>query len=322
MTKALYLSRNDVEKVGLPMEEIIENIEWMFREKGEGRLEAPPKPAIHPCKDSFVNAMLAYLPSMNTAGLKWISTFPENPRKGLPCIAGLLILNDPETGIPRCIMDCTWITAKRTGAATAVAAKYLARKNSEIVAVLGCGIQGYGNLEALDYLFPIRLVKAFDIMEGKARDYAERVNEYLGLKVKVVQSAEEAVRESDLIVTAGPTRKNPNPIIEDAWMEPGAFAAPVDYDSYWKPEALLHMDKFYTDDVAQMMYHKRLGYFQNLPERVLDLGDLVTGRSPGRVTDTERTMSMNLGLAGEDISTATLIWQRAKEKGIGIPLEL
>ena len=126
----LYLSREDVVTVDLSMPVIIEAVERMFREKGEGRVEMPPKPGIHTQPDAFIHAMPAYIPSLGAAGLKWISGYPGNQAKGLPYITGLLILNDPDTGVPTAIMDATWITAQRTGAATAVAARYLARPDS------------------------------------------------------------------------------------------------------------------------------------------------------------------------------------------------
>ena len=126
----LYLSRQDVEGVGLSMKEIILALEAMFKEKGEGRYEMPPKPGIHPREEAFIHAMPAYLPNPGVAGVKWISGYPDNQKRGLPYITGLLVLNDPDTGIPTAVMDATWITAKRTGAATGVAAKYLARKDS------------------------------------------------------------------------------------------------------------------------------------------------------------------------------------------------
>ena len=118
----LYLSRENVANLGLSMPTIIDAVENMFREKGEGRVEMPPKPGIHTQPDAFIHAMPAYIPSLGAAGVKWISGYPGNQAKGLPYITGLLILNDPETGVPTAIMDATWLTAQRTGAATAVAA--------------------------------------------------------------------------------------------------------------------------------------------------------------------------------------------------------
>ncbi len=146
MSSFLYLSRSDVERVGLPMAEIIDALESVFREKGEGRVEMPPKPGIHTRKDAFIHAMPAYIPSLRSAGIKWISGYPENPKNDLPYITGLLILNDPDTGIPLAVMDATWITAQRTGAATAVAAKYLGRRDSSTVGILACCVQGCINL--------------------------------------------------------------------------------------------------------------------------------------------------------------------------------
>ena len=102
------------------MSQVIRALEDVFIEKGNHRVEMPPKPGIHPCPDAFIHAMPAYVPAMGAAGVKWVSGFPQNMPKNLPYISGLLILNDPETGIPVCVMDCTWITAKRTGAATGV----------------------------------------------------------------------------------------------------------------------------------------------------------------------------------------------------------
>ncbi|MBM3295469.1 MAG: ornithine cyclodeaminase family protein, partial [Candidatus Aminicenantes bacterium] len=235
---------------------------------------------------------------------------------------GLIVWNDAETGLTQAVMDATWITAKRTGAATAVAAKYLARKDSEVVGILACGVQGFSNVEALAGLFPLKRVKAFDLIPDAAAAYADKVRRELGLDVDVVASPEAAVRRSDIVVAAGPLLKNPSSVIENDWFGPGAFASPVDYDSYWKGEVLRNVDKFCTDDVRQMMFTRTLGYFREIPEKVLDLGDVVAGKSPGREREEERTMAMNLGLALDDMAVAPLVYRRAVELGLGINLPL
>ncbi|MDP6381517.1 MAG: ornithine cyclodeaminase family protein, partial [Phycisphaerae bacterium] len=189
----LYLSRQDVEAVGLSMTEIINALEKMFKEKGEGRVEMPAKPGIHTRKDAFIHAMPAYIPSLESAGIKWVSGYPENQKKGLPYITGLLILNDPETGFPIAVMDATWITAKRTGAATAVAAKYLARPDSSTVGIIACGVQGRSNLEALASIFEITSVKAYDIATEVAERYADEMGEALRVDVEVVKRPKDAV---------------------------------------------------------------------------------------------------------------------------------
>lgn len=320
--KILYLSRKDVEKVSLKMEDIIQTLEEMFYEKGNGRYEMPPKPGLHTRPDAFIHAMPAYIPKSNACGIKWVGGYPENHKLKLPYISGLLILNYTESGLPYCVMDCTWLTAQRTGAATAVAAKYLARKDSEIVGILGCGVQGYSNIEALRCLFGIKLVKAYDVNPETSLKYAERVKNDFNLEVEVVKSPEYAVSDSDIIVTAGPILKNPNPAIEDAWFKKGAFASPVDFDSYWKREPFQNADKFYTDDIAQMMYYRKIGFFKHIPDKVIDLGDLVCGKSKGRENQEERIISVNLGIALDDIAIAPLIYQKAQEAGIGTELFL
>jgi len=320
--KILYLSRADVEAVNVPMSRIIDAVEAMFREKGEGRTEMPPKPGIHPRSDSFIHAMPAYIPNLNSAGLKWVSGFPENIGRGLPYISGLIVLNDPETGLPIAVMDCTWITAKRTGAATAVAAKYLARPDSQVVGILGCGVQGRSNLEALKVLFPLRRVMAYDTRSEAAESYAQEMSVALGLAVRPVKTPREAVSGCDIVVTAGPILKVPHATIQPGWLEEGAFASLVDYDSYWSRAALKEADKFCTDDIAQLDYTKTTGYFQDIPPVYAELSELVTGRKPGRESSRERTMACNLGLALDDMATAPLVLKLAVEKGLGTRLPL
>jgi len=320
--KLLYLSKQDIEHIDLPMMDIIGALEDMFHEKGHSRVEMPPKPGIHPGPDAFIHAMPAYIPSLGSAGMKWVSGFPDNPKIGLPYISGLIILNDPDTGIPVAVMDCIWITAKRTGAASAVAAKYLARKGSTVAGIVACGVQGRSNLEALSCIFTLERVKAYDIHYETAETYAREMEAQLELEVEVVDSAWAAVHESDLVITSGPILKHPNPVIDVDWLSEGAFACAVDYDSYWKGDALSQADKLATDDIPQLDYHRGVGYFQETPEPYADLGEIVAGIKPGRENDQERTISLNLGLALDDMATAIRIYQKARELGIGTELPL
>jgi len=318
----LYLSRKDVEAVGLSMPEIIRALESMFKEKGEGRVEMPPKPGIHTRPDAFIHAMPAYIPSLESAGMKWVSGYPDNQKKKLPYITGLLILNDPETGFPISVMDATWITAQRTGAATAVAAKYLAREDSSSVGILACGVQGRSNLEALSCLFQIKKVKAFDMNAEVTERFANEMTEVAQTEIEVVKDPREAVVGMDLVVTSGPILKSPAPVIEAGWLAEGAFASPVDFDSYWKGGALRQADKLATDDRSQMEYYRKTGYFKDTPQPYADLGEIVAGNKPGREKADERTFCINLGLALDDMATAILIYNRAREKGIGTQLPL
>jgi len=320
--RLLYLSRTDVERVALDMPTIIGLLDTAFREKGEGRVEMPPKPGIHPRPESFIHAMPASIPALHAAGVKWVSGFPANPARGLPYISGLVVLNDDDTGLPLAVMDCTWITAFRTGAATALAARHLARPDSETAAVLGCGVQGRTNLIALAALFPVKKVFAYDIMPEAAARYAADMAKALEVEVVTVTAPRDAVVAADLVVTAGPLLKHPTPVIGADWLQPGAFASAVDFDSYWKPDALSQIDKLATDDLPQFDYYRQMGYFQRTPAPYASLDEIVVGRRPGRESDEERTMAMNLGLAIDDMAVAPEIYRRAVERKLGIWLEL
>ena len=322
LDKVLYLSRKDVEAVNLPMTDIIEALDQMFKEKGAGQVEMPPKPGIHTRPNAFIHAMPAYIPSLESAGLKWVAGYPDNQQKKLPYITGLLILNDPDTGIPTAIMDCTWITAMRTGAATAVAARYLARKDSSTVGIVACGVQGRSNLEALSCLFQIKQVKAYDLYPEIAERYAQEMSEKLQIEIEPVRHLPEAVKGLDIVVSSGPILKHPTPAIEPGWLAEGSFASPVDFDSYWQGAALREIDKLATDDIAQMAYYRQEGYFQTTPAPYADLGEIAAGRKPGRESDDERTMSINLGLALDDMATAIRVYQKANDQGIGVKLSL
>jgi ornithine cyclodeaminase/alanine dehydrogenase len=321
--KLLYLSNADVISVGLTMTEIIDLLKTAFYEKGEGRVEMPPKPGIHPGGgDNFIHAMPAYIPAMRSAGVKWVSGFPENHACGLPYISGLLILNDDQTGLPKAVMDCIWITAMRTAAATALSALYLARPESSTLGILGCGVQGRTNTEALNLLFPLERVFAYDTVPEISESFARDISLKHNLDTIPVDKPQEAVNGCDLVVTAGPILKNPHATIQQGWLEEGAFASLVDFDSYWHPLAMKETEKFCTDDIPQLLHYQEMGYFQDIPEVYADLGELVTGKKLGRSSRTERTMACNLGLAMDDMALAPTIYQRAVEGNIGVWLPL
>ena len=277
----------------------------------------PPKIGVHTMPDAFIHAMPAAISAQKSAGIKWVGGYPGNTKLGLPYITGVLILNDYDTGIPLALMDCTWITAQRTGAATALSAKYLARSDSAGVGILGCGVQGRSNLEALQILFPVKNVFAYDTHPDRARSYAQEMQSSLGLEVRAVADPREAVVSSDIVVTAGPILRTPHATIKAGWMREGAFASLVDFDSYWDAPALAEIDKFCTDDIPQLLHYRQLGYFKNIPPVHADLGELVTSRKPGRESSDERTIACNLGLALEDMAVAPLIYEQALARGIG-----
>jgi ornithine cyclodeaminase/alanine dehydrogenase-like protein (mu-crystallin family) len=319
--RLLYLSHAEVESVGLGMAEIVRAVEEAFRQKATGRTDAPPKIGVHPRPDGFIHAMPAYLKDTPAAGLKWVSAFPDNRGRGVPSISALIVTNDTETGHPLAVMDGRWITAKRTAAATALAARFLARPESDAVGILGCGIQARTHVEALNEGFQLKRVIAYDRHPERAAAFASEVRDRFGIDAAVADEPRKAVAEHGIVVTAGAITKQPHGTIQPGWLSAGAFASLVDFDSYWSADALSEIDKFCTDDTRQLALFREDGYFQHVPAVHADLGELVTGTKPGRESATERTVACNLGLAIEDVAVASLVYQRALDRGVGTWLD-
>jgi len=170
--------------------------------------------------------------------------------------------------------------------------------------------------------FPIEEVFAYDVIPEAIDKFSQKIQEKLGLKITPVQTPQEAVTSCDLVVTAGPILKEPHKTIKKGWLDEGAFASLVDFDSYWDPAAMKEVDKFCTDDLSQFEYYKSIGYFQDVPPIYADLGELVAKMKSGRESAKERTIACNLGLALDDMAVAPTIYHRAVEMGIGTWLPL
>lgn len=316
----LYLSQADVKNVDLGFGVVINLMEDTFRQKLEGKFEMPPKIGIHTRSDSFLHAMPAYNKFSKIAGMKWVGGYSENHKFKLPYITGLIILNNPETGLPIAVMDCAWITALRTGCVTALSGKYLAKSNSHTVGILACGLEGRTNLMGLAQVFELQTVFAYDISEIALGRFVDEMSSALNLKIVPVKTPEAAVSDSDLIVTAGPILKNPAPTILAEWLRPGVFASSVDFGSYWTKESLNKFTRIYTDDLEQYNYYKKIGYFADNPLPSAEIGILCTGKDRGRFGDDESYIAINLGLAITDVVVATKVYEKAIEMGIGTRL--
>jgi len=322
----LYLSRKDVEDLGITMKDIIEIVDHGFRLKGLAETEMPSKPGIHPRTDAFIHAMPAYVKELEIAGMKWVSGYPTNMQKGLPYITGLLILNDPETGIPAAVMDCAWITAMRTGASVGVSAKYLARQPSSVAAFLGCGVQARTSLRALVETLPeLSKVRCYDLYPEATRRFIDEMSlAFPRLKMIACSSPAEMIEAADVVVTAIPIVTDPKPPLHAGMLKKGGLAVSLDYDSAWTSSAMKECDKFVSDDVDQLLSTRKEGvYFAGIPEEIYaDLGELAAGLKPGRQGDFERIFSMNMGIAVDDMVTAKIVYERALKKGTGTKLPL
>jgi alanine dehydrogenase len=321
-----YLSRQDVEDIGMTMAEVLAVLDEGFRLKGLGKTEMPPKPGIHPRSDCFLHAMPAYVGEIDAAGLKWVSGYPRNPASGLPYISGLVVLNDASNGLPIAVMDGAWITAARTGASVGISAKYLARPDSQVAAMVGCGVQGrYGLMALVETLPRLHEVRCYDELSEAARRFMDEMGErFPHLSFVRCGSAPEAARPADVIVTAIPIVVAPEPDLGAGILKEGALAVSLDYDSAWSPLAMQECEKFCSDDIDQLLATKSHGvYFSAVPDTIYaDLGELAAGMKPGCEDASERIFSMNMGIAIDDVVTAKALCERARDAGVGVRLPL
>jgi ornithine cyclodeaminase/alanine dehydrogenase len=317
-----YLSRADVESLALPMARVIDVATAALIEKASGLVQMPPKTDLHPRPSSFLHAMPAHLPSSGATGLKWVGGYPRNGERGLPYISGLVIMNESDTGIPIGVLDATWITAMRTGACTGVTARALARPDATTLAVLGCGVQGRTNAEALKLACPtLTQLSCYDIVREHAEAYAQEMSR-LGYATKVCASPEEAVTGADVLVTAGPIERHPTPSIAGAWLKEGVVAIPLDFDSYLRADAFARATALYTDDCAQLEHFRMMGYFSRVPAVKREISHLLTGEDPGRRTPADVIISINLGIGLLDVALAQELVREAKKRGVGHTLPL
>ncbi len=326
--KVLLLSRAEVEGL-VSMREAIKAVEGAFRAKGLGKVQMPPKSYVYfKGHNGDFRVMPAYLEEMGAAGVKIVNAHPRNPKEhGLPTVMATILLLDPKTGAPLTIMDGTWITNVRTGAAGAVAAKYLARKDSRVVAMLGAGVQARTQLLALNEVLNIEEVRVSDLLAKKAEQYAEEMGEKLGADVKVAKKAEEAVEDADVAVTTTPARK---PILMNDWIPKGMHINAIGADAPGKQELdprILLRAKVVVDDVEQAIH----GGEVNVPlskgiisrgDIYADLGEIVTKKKPGRTSRDEITVFDSTGLAVQDIATDWVVYKKAKAMGKGREVEL
>jgi ornithine cyclodeaminase/alanine dehydrogenase len=322
----LYLSRKNVEDLDITMKEVIKVVDHGFRLKGQGKTEMPPKPGIHPRTNAFIHAMPAYVKEVEAAGLKWVGGYPTNVERGLPYITGLLILNDPDSGIPIAVMDSAWITAMRTGASVGISAKYLARQTSTTAALLGCGVQARTSLRALVEVLPeLSQVRCYDLYPEAAKRFMGEMNSvFPRLTMIACASPDEMIEGADVVVTAIPIASEPKPALRAGMLKKGGLGVSLDYDAAWASSAMKECDKFVSDDVRQLLSTKKEGvFFKGIPEKIYaELGELAAGLKPGRENPSERIFSMNMGIAVDDMVTAKLIYERAREKQAGTKLAL
>lgn len=307
-----YLTRADVEALGITMDEVIQRTELAFSEKGRGLALMPPKHWIAPDKHRFFSAMSSALPGIGAVACKWQSGSDRNAEQGLPYITGLLILNRLEDGLPVSIMDSTWITEKRTAAATAVTARYLSTPDPSVAAIIGCGVQGRSNVEALTCIHRgIEQVRGFDINPDALERFGTEIKNKHGVPVMACGTVQEALSGADIVVTCGPIVPDGDRTIRHEWLDPGALLVTLDYDCYIAPGTLASVDAVFTDDQGQIDHLQDYGFFLEAPDNIIEIGAVVAGTHRGRNDQRQRIVALNMGIALEDVSLASLINDRA-----------
>jgi len=321
MKKILYLSQADVKKC-LSVKDTIEAVEGSIRILGQGKAIQPPKIYMEIEKyHGFIKPMIAFVDEpLNISATKNFTFFPENRKLGMPTILATIILNDPQTGVPLAIMDGTWVTVLRTAAATAIAAKYLAKRNSEVVGIFGAGVQGRSHLMALNEIFKLKSVRIADISREYRVQFAEEMSRKLGLDITPVDSNEQAVKGADIVVTV--TTGN-EPLVKKEWVESGMFVAKV--GSYQEIDFGMPalVDKLVVD-WWEYVSHRVPELIETNTRRkdvYAELAEIVSGKKSGRESDTEKILFISIGMGVEDAGAALHTYKRAKELGIGQNLE-
>jgi alanine dehydrogenase len=305
----LYLRREEVASLLPPIPDQLALVEATYRVVGEGRVELPPKPGIHPRKDSFIHAMPAYLKDDDIAALKWVAGYPANKERGLPYITGIIVVNDADTGLPAAIMDGAEITAARTAAASGVCIRRWAPEGWSQAAILGCGEQGRFHARVLEALNPESRIRAYD-------PHPERI-ERLNGNVDAFAEPADAVQGADVVVTAGPIVEEPDSPLRPDWLGERWLSLPIDFDFYFSREAVAAADRFLVDDVGQFEYYRSLGHFQGWPAPDASVGEaLADGGSPAKI------VCCNLGVGALDAAFAARVLAAASERGVGTELEL
>ena len=312
-----YLSRADVETVGLAGTEVIEILEGAFRAKRAGEVEMPPKIGVHPRDDAFIHAMPAYLRGADAVGLKWVAGYPGNQELGVPYLHGLFVLSDAPTGRPLAVMDATWITEIRTAAASMLGIRVLAEGPVETIGLVGCGRQGHAHLELAREVFPgLRRVSLFDRHRERAEELAAA---HPDLDAEIASSAEQTAADANVVITTAAIVRHPERPIGRAHLAGASVACAIDFDAMLSEDVFEGAAVFVVDDVPQYRFYREQGYFAGYPDDPVELCDAI---APEASHPPGLRVFVPLGIAIEDVAVAAELNRRAAEAGIGTELPL
>lgn len=320
-----YLSGPDIERLAMTDQEILDAVEAGLRAQGQGetviepRVHLEPDPAFH----GHFNVLRGYVAPLGFAGVKIVGDYVDNYKQGLPSEMALLNLFDPRTGMPKALLDATAITEMRTGAVTALGAKYLARKGSKSLGHIGARGTAYWNVRLLDSLFHFDEIRVHSRRPESREPFAARLSEDLGKEVKAVENWQDCLDGADIQVEASRLMQ-PEPLFKTEWVKPGNFVVPYGTMSAVELSLTDVMDKMVVDDWGQCRGGK-LGSLRahveagKLSEQTLhaELSQIVTGAKPGRERDGETILFWHRGLSLSDIALGAAMLAKAERTGIG-----
>jgi ornithine cyclodeaminase/alanine dehydrogenase-like protein (mu-crystallin family) len=333
----VFLSQEDVVAAGgTDMAAMVDVIERAFRVKAAGEVRMPHKAMITWAdepgteeRDGRIMAMPAYVGGeFDVAGLKWIPSVPDNPRRhGLPRANALVLLTSRQTGLPLAVMDGTVVSAMRTGAVTGVAVRHLADPGTRVACLLGAGVLAHTQLEALRAVLPeLREVRVYDPDSDRCRRFCARARSASGLDVRPADASEQAVRGAGVVV---PATMAVEPSFAAGCVDPGATVVLVSsldgpLDLHAVTDVLV-VDDWEHESTHPGRYAQRLveaGIVAADGSDAVELSDIVTGRHPGRTAAGQRIVVTPVGLAMDDVAAAWHVLQGARSRGLGTPLRL
>lgn len=321
-----YLNGPDVAALALTDDEILAAVEDSLRAQGEGQTVIEPRVHLVPesSDKGHFNVLRGYIKPMGVAGVKVVGDFVDNYKHDLPSEVGMLNLFDPETGIPKAIIDATAITDMRTGAVTAIGAKYLARKNSKILGHIGARGTAYWNVRLLNHLFDFDEIRVHSRRPESREAFGKRLEEDLGKPVRVVDNWKDCLDGADIMIEAS-RLPEPKPLFLTEWVSKGAFVVPYGTMSAVELSLTDIMDKVVVDDWGQCKPGRPFGSLRRhvdegkVTEENLhaEMGEIVAGKKPGREGDDETLLFWHRGLSTTDIALGWALLEKAKRMGVG-----
>ena len=329
----LVVSRDEVETLLSPaacLERCLETFRWV----GEGVVEqtnpinlyvhdrSRPEPEFG---HGVIQAFPAMIRPLERAAVKWLGSYRQNPRRGLPAISALDLVTDIQTGMPLALVDGTSVTNMRTGGHAAVGAKYLARSDSESVAIIGCGNEGRTHLRLLNELFPISKVVIFDIHPPQVEQFAEEIDDLLGIRVEAAPTVEDAVADVDIVCVVTTASE---PVLMEGWVGPGTHVCAAtgfrDVDKTCATRFNKWVVGWYGRDL-EWIEGPEVGKLGGLEPGDLSKGDvhadiateIMPGLRTGRENGEERTIMTHLGMPALDAAVASLVYELAVAEGAG-----